>query len=138
VTTTSAAPDQVTLEKCAGIAIAYDDLLAKAFVILKGAPHRTHIDRPELARISIEDDTATVTWPEIEYGYGDSISIETESASFPAAYLTMDEQAISTWKMEVERLYHRQLERQIAEDAAAKERNERAALAALKAKYEQS
>ena len=67
-------------------AIALHDALVERFIkVLDGAPFwkGSNIWNPEYARVSIEGDEATITWPEAESGYEGSCSIERNDYSVP-------------------------------------------------------
>lgn len=115
----------------------YDALIERAKEILEPyVGYYAHVREERCARLTIEGDEATLSWPDIEYAYGDS-SLEVESKSFPAHLLTMPPAEFAAWK---EEQISKGKAAQLASDAARAEqrkRDELATLAALKQKYGQ-
>jgi hypothetical protein len=114
---------------------AYDALVARAIAIVDKAPCWQFVGEPDFARLKIDGETATLVWPEDETYY-DSTTIKTRYVSFDAVLLTLSDRELSEWKAEQMRLYEQKEKERKAQEIAVREQNERAALAALKAKYE--
>lgn len=117
-----------------------DELITRARLILGGAPYFSYIPEEQYVRLSVEDDTAVLVWPESHSGYYDSCSIEEQSKDFPVELLQMSQQEIAIWSAEQKRLYDER-ERVKTEEArkrAAEQarQTELHLLASLKAKYE--
>jgi hypothetical protein len=114
---------------------AYRNLIARALRIAKGAPYWQHIrpwERPFLT-FRLEGDDAVLAWPTTEY---DEALLEEASCRFPATLLTLSDADLAAWKEQQDAIYRRQRADEEAASAAARERQERQALATLKAKYE--
>jgi parvulin-like peptidyl-prolyl isomerase len=119
---------------------ANDELIARARLILSEAPYFTYIPEEQYVRLSIEDDMAVLVWPESHSGYYDSCSIEEQSKDFPLELLRMTTAEITIWSAKQRHIYDENQKVEAARQAKVRaeqtRRNELAALAALKAKYE--
>jgi hypothetical protein len=114
---------------------AYDALVARAIAIVDKAPFWRYVGEPSFARLTVDGDTATLMWPEAETYY-DSTTIQACHVSFASALLTLSGREFDEWKAEEMRLHQRKERERKAQEIAEREQSERAALAALKAKYE--
>jgi hypothetical protein len=113
----------------------YGDLVKHALRIVTGAPYFMYYWDEKFLRLSIVDDTATLSWPEIESDYEDMSYIELKHIKFPAALFTMSEADLLSWK-ESERIKYRDAAAEkVRQDRQDYEAKERALLAALQAKY---
>lgn len=112
----------------------YDKLIDRACDIAS-VGFSMHCDNEEFAHLSIEGDTATLSWPEAHSGYYNSCSIETQSAKFPAALLDLSADDYVVWQ----KSEHAKREAKAAEEVRQRDAlmvmREKAALAALKQKY---
>jgi hypothetical protein len=106
---------------------AYDALVARAIAIVDKAPFWRYVGEPSFARLTVDGDTATLMWPE---------AIQACHVSFASALLTLSGREFDEWKAEEMRLHQRKERERKAQEIAEREQSERAALAALKAKYE--
>ena len=88
-------------------------------------------------RVSVEDDMATLHYPELEAGYyDDDYHTEQRKVSFPAHLLTMPAEEFAAWKRMSKKRKDEANQAAIEESRRQQERLERETLAALKAKYE--
>jgi hypothetical protein len=115
---------------------AYDELVARALAVVDEAPYWTYVSNECHAKLAVSDGLAVLTWPEEETCW-DNTTIETRSVSFPLEFLTMPEGELRAWKKEQLRQYNLEKRRREAQRKAEVELKERAALAALQAKYGQ-
>lgn len=128
-------------EDCPASVIAAYDAIVKRAVDIPYWPAAACAPPHKFARLSIDGDTATLTWPHAELEFGDPY-IEAGSTTFPASLLLLSDAelpaALTAWTDEQKAAAER--EQQAAKAAAArqKEADERATLATLKAKYEGS
>jgi len=115
----------------------FQQLLNRALVIVVDAPHWSYVGEPRYARLTIDGDEATLIWPEIESdGYGWS-GIEPRSVTFESRLLFVGKAELAIWKQDKRAEYDAKQRLNAADAAAARERQERATLAALKAKYDE-
>lgn len=116
---------------------AYASLVARAFAVVGEAPFWKFVEHPSYAHLTIDGDLATLAWPRhASDGHGWE-GIEQETCEFPASLLSMSDAELAKWKASERAAYdeeRRQIEAQRARDVEA---HERAALDALKQKYEQ-
>jgi hypothetical protein len=110
---------------------AYQSLVKRALVIVRQQPYYDGVDEDDIPTLSVEGESAVLVW--LEYGDGYS---ERERYAFPLRLLFLSdaelEKVRSDWRAEADR---KEKER-LAARAALVETQERAFLAALKAKYE--
>lgn len=116
-----------------------DQILQRACLLTEGAPFWMLCYDKTFAKVLVDGETATLSWPEVQSGYYDSCSIEEQSASFPSELLLMSIDEINAWKIEQRKKYD--ADQKAKDEREAKDRAERQTalelqtLAALKAKY---
>lgn len=123
-----------------GLVNAYDDLLKKAFYIVENAPRwggtpYWQFDS-QFARLNIDDDVATIRWPESVGGYEGEHSIEEQTFSFDTDMLTWSMEEIKAWHRSEARQAKKDKQLREAQAKANREASERATFEALKAKFE--
>lgn len=74
----------------------YDELIAKAIIIATGVPGFCSVEE-KFARLSIDGDAATLTWPEIASGYYNDTHIEAQTKAFPAKLLLLTTEQLTEW-----------------------------------------
>jgi len=116
-----------------------NQILDRAKIITVDAPFWMGAEREEFAKIVIDGDKATLSWPEVESGYYNSCSIEIQSVTFPSELLLMSIDEIKVWKKDQRAKYD--AEQKAQQDRDMRERAERQTalelqtLAVLQKKY---
>jgi hypothetical protein len=116
-----------------------DALTARAIEIVDGSsdPRLAYVGEKELAKLDIDGDEATLSWPESHY---DESPIETKVQRFPAFLLFLDEAALADWKarqLELQEAeWRKRAQDQATQNRAEAEARDRAEWARLKAKFE--
>ena len=114
----------------------YEALVSRALEIIVKAPYwKFAYEAEDWARLTIEGNDATITWPEVYVEY-ESPSIERESCSFKASLLFITDDELAIWKKEQLEVYEKAQEERDAEARADKETAERALYARLKERYD--
>ena len=73
----------------------YRGLLKKALLIVSAAPHFFYVEHKEFATLSVDGDTATIDWIELESDYFEGGStVNKRNGSFPANLLSLDDDTI--------------------------------------------
>lgn len=115
----------------------YNALIQRAHDVVDKEPFWTYVSEPGLSRLTIEDDTATLTIAELERGsYDEGDSLSHKDISFPAEMLTWPQDRFAEWEKEMARQYKNKRAAIERADKAQREAEERAAYEALKRKFE--
>lgn len=123
------------------IIASYDALVDRAIAACApGCGHYSSVSHDDHPRLSVDGDTATLTWREYESDYYGGGYCTDESAQFPAALLSLgDDEFRATQAAVRAEISERERRVRAAQKAVARDRaeaHERAVYAALKAKYE--
>lgn len=129
-----------SVEDIADVVFDYLTLVERAVDLVDGPPYWKNVHHEETALLNVsDDDNATLTWWDSASDY-DGHTIESESVTFPTSLLLMNDEARANWKANEREKYDAAQEAKYKREAEQREinveRQERAALAALKAKYE--
>lgn len=120
----------------------YEAFVARALAIADNAPYHRYVgeEGKDFAMLEVNDDVATLFWPESVSGWEDCHNIESQSLTFPRALLELSDEEFAAWKEDAtaaakkaEADERREAARRQAE---AQRSQELAVLAILKAKYE--
>jgi len=124
-----------TLEEAEDALDLINALQTRALEIVGKAPYWKFISEPEHATLDINDDEASLTWPESVGGWEGEHHIEWELATFPSSLLFLDADAFAAWKEHEHAEYKKREAAQQAQRKANAEAKERRVLAALQQKY---
>lgn len=123
-------------DQALGVITDYGALIARALDVVSEAPHWTYISEKVFAQLEIDGENAILHYPELESGSYDSGDyIVNQCVTFPVRLLFLPDEEFKAWKVAEKAAYEVNEQRRRATAVADKERQERAALAALKAKY---
>ncbi len=130
--------DRDRIEK---VIVDYDALIERALTaVAPGCGYYAAVEPEDLHRLRLDGDTAWLEWREAENDWDGVPCASTRSASFPAALLLMSSEDFVAFQTQTKKeLAEREAAKQTAyleRQRETKERNERALLAELKAKYE--
>lgn len=112
----------------------YHTLVSRAIEVVDKAPHWACIGEEDLARLTIDGETAILTGVSASMEW-DCATIDRETYSFPATLLFITDDELAEWKKKEDAAYKLREKAESVQRAADKEASERATLAVLKKKY---
>ncbi len=112
-----------------------DSLRVRALTVVANAPHWHFVSEPNFALLDIDGEEAVLTLCSTGAEW-DSATLETEVVRFPADLLFIGQEEFEAWKSEQKAIYDQKQKNLGRQRAVEREVNERAALRALKLKYD--
>jgi hypothetical protein len=125
----------MTRDKAEAVITEYEALVEKALAILnEPGPPWGYVGETNFARLTFDGDMAILSHPQAD-SYYDSITIEEDNESFPAALLFMSDKELAAWRVEARAAYEQEQKVAAQQRLEAQEAEQRKAYEALKRKF---